>query len=105
MATEPPKTLAMAVKEISDDASIPAEPKAKMLAALQPIVPVLQTDVWIYRLVVIFLGLVVLFTVLGDITLMMTNQVKGLPDGIIAIGSAAIGALAGLLAPSPVSKQ
>jgi len=64
----------------------------------------LGSDVWIYRAVVVILGICVISTVLGGIVLVMYG--KGdtkivLPDGIVAIGSAAVGALAGLLAPSP----
>src|SRR5260370_38660807 len=66
----------------------------------------LATDRWIYRAVVIILGLAVLATVFGGLTLVLVlhsdPNIK-LPDAIVAIGSAAVGALAGLLAPSPVS--
>lgn len=61
----------------------------------------IQTDEWIYRLVVFFLGLVILATVCGGIYLATLGGSVEVPDGIVAIGSAAVGALAGLLAPSP----
>ncbi|MFN3170811.1 MAG: hypothetical protein ACE37E_08980 [Hyphomicrobiales bacterium] len=63
----------------------------------------LQSDKWIYRLVVCFLGSTVLVTVLGSITIVLVhyNADINIPDGVIALGSAAVGALAGLLAPSP----
>lgn len=105
MAAEESKTIHAALAEIAQDASLTAEAKGKVLSILQPALqPPLQSDKWIYRLVVIFLGVVVMSTVLGGIIIVMTGQTKPLPDGIVAIGSAAIGALAGLLAPSPVSK-
>jgi hypothetical protein len=68
----------------------------------------LRSDVWIYRFVVSILGARVLITVIGGIAL--TFYGKGatgmqLPDAIVAIGSAAVGALAGLLAPSPTQKN
>ncbi len=58
-----------------------------------------EADPWIYRMVVFFLGTVVLLTVAGG----LETGLKGaeLPAGLIAIGSAAVGALAGLLAPAP----
>jgi uncharacterized integral membrane protein len=64
----------------------------------------LDYDVVIYRIVVAVLGLTVLLTVFGGIYLALKadSNIK-LPDGIVAIGSAAVGALAGLLAPSPKS--
>jgi hypothetical protein len=48
--------------------------------------------------------MVVLATVLGGIYIAMFakgDATISLPEGIVAIGSAAVGALAGLLAPSP----
>jgi hypothetical protein len=59
----------------------------------------LQTDPWIYRLVVIFLGLTVITTMVGGVYLNLSSDI--IPSGIVAIGSAAVGALAGLLAPPP----
>ncbi|NNU33561.1 hypothetical protein HK413_04320 [Mucilaginibacter sp. S1162] len=64
----------------------------------------LTTDVWIYRIVVIALGTTILSLVLGVLILVGTGQFKddkAVPTILTAIGSAAIGALAGLLAPSP----
>jgi hypothetical protein len=64
----------------------------------------LRTDVWIYRTVVIILGITVVATVFGGIYLAVISKADmslKLPDAIVAIGSAAVGALAGLLAPSP----
>lgn len=66
----------------------------------------LQTDKWIYRIVVITLGLSILAIVLGTIALVFSGKItedKNIPTIVTAIGSAAIGALAGLLAPSPNS--
>ena len=60
--------------------------------------PVRQ-DVWIYRIVVGALASIALATVLGGIALAATGT--ELPSAVVALGSAAIGALAGLLAPSP----
>lgn len=60
----------------------------------------LQTDNWIYRIVVLALGLALLGSLAGLIALALNNN-ENIPDGLVAIGSAAVGALAGLLAPSP----
>ncbi len=46
------------------------------------------------------LGLTVLLVALGGIYL-AANGVTTIPDILIAIGSAAVGALAGLLTPTP----
>lgn len=71
----------------------------KALSALPPLEP--GADVWIYRLVVGSLGLVLLVCAIGGVVLADTSH--GVPDLLLSLGSAALGALAGLLAPSPRS--
>lgn len=61
-----------------------------------------KADVWIYRAVIVVLGTAVVATVLGGLGLAAVGSDNyKLPAEIVAIGSAAVGALAGLLAPSP----
>ena len=59
----------------------------------------LDNDVWIYRIVVGALSLTLVSCVIGAICL----QVKGqkAPELLTGLGTGALGALAGLLAPSP----
>ncbi|VAW90069.1 hypothetical protein MNBD_GAMMA18-1990 [hydrothermal vent metagenome] len=59
--------------------------------------PVYQSDKRFYQIVVWFLGLTMLICTLGAIGL--ASYDKEIPDMIVAVGSAAIGALAGLFAP------
>lgn len=61
-----------------------------------------QKDIWIYRLVVIVLGLTVIASVIGTIALTLTGL--STPELLVALGSAVIGGLAGLLAPSPTNR-
>ncbi len=61
---------------------------------------VFTTDPWIYRIVVGVLGLLVLSVVLGAVILG-----KEIPQGILALGSASVGGLVGLLVPSPIAKS
>ena len=64
----------------------------------------LETDKWIYRIIVISLGLTIIATIIGVLILIGTGKIgedKSVPTILTAIGSAAIGALAGLLAPPP----
>ncbi|MEJ2636704.1 MAG: hypothetical protein P8184_15600 [Calditrichia bacterium] len=64
----------------------------------------LYTDKWIYRYVVAFLGLAILASLFFTFFLAIQSanpQEAKIPDIFLAIGSAAVGALAGLLAPSP----
>jgi hypothetical protein len=60
-------------------------------------------DTFVYRVTVVVLGLAVLSVILAQLWITLARGAGSIPDGIIAIGSAAIGALAGLLAPTPAS--
>jgi hypothetical protein len=62
----------------------------------------IHNDVFLYRMVVAVLGVTVVASVIGAILLAMTGQ--STPEVLIALGSAAIGGLAGLLAPSPLNR-
>lgn len=65
---------------------------------------VLEQDKWIYRVVVLSLGVVAVVAAIGSIflaTQTVANVPVKMPESLIALGSASIGALAGLLAPSP----
>jgi len=89
---------------LTSRADIPEDAKTLITSVVGEMRTPLQTDVWIYRIVVTVLGLIVLATVLGGI--FISYIAKGdaniqMSEGIVAIGSAAVGALAGLLAPSP----
>lgn len=69
-----------------------------------PSAPPLQSDVWIYRMVVGALGLAALAAVGGTISLSI-QKISPTPETLTALGSAAVGALAGLLAPSPTGRK
>jgi hypothetical protein len=62
-----------------------------------------QSDVWIYRICIVMLGLVVLVSLGGSILLSIQERV--IPEALVALGSAAVGSLAGLLAPSPIHRR
>ncbi len=92
------------INSIRAKTDIPDASKRELINRLESIPRPLETDPWIYRMVVLFLGLTILVTVLGGIILTWvggTSQNFQIPQGVVAIGSAAVGALAGLLAPSP----
>ncbi len=66
--------------------------------------PAFVTDPWTYRIVVLALGIVCVSAIAGAIYLSAIAPSGGtpnIPDVLTALGAAAIGALAGLLAPSP----
>ncbi len=81
-----------AVKQVLDSA------KATARALTEP---AYVTDRMVYRITVTVLGLAVILVVIAQFALAyrFANAIN-IPDGIIAIGAAAIGALAGLLAPT-----
>jgi hypothetical protein len=63
----------------------------------------IETDPWIYRIVVGGLTSTVLICLIGAIGL----QAKGaerIPELLTALGTGSLGALSGLLAPSPVKR-
>jgi hypothetical protein len=77
----------------------------KVTADLPP--PAFVSDVTTYRLVVTALGLVCVAAVGGAIYLaarVAPTESAHIPDILTALGATAIGALAGLLAPSPKGK-
>jgi len=57
-----------------------------------------KDDIPVYMAGVIFLGIVACLSVGGAIALAILG--KTIPDTLVALGSASVGALAGLLAPS-----
>lgn len=58
-------------------------------------------DTNVYRIVVISLGTAVLLALVGAIAIALVQQTNQIPDILVAVASAAVGALAGLLAPQP----
>jgi len=87
---------------VAGDPGLQEQLKQDPVATLQNLArPPSGGDKWIYRLVVIALGLTGLFVVVGVFTLKALNNDTTIPDALVAIGSAAIAALAALLAPTP----
>ena len=76
--------------------------KDNMASAIKSMPVPLESDVWIYRMIVALVGLVLLISVAGIITLSL--QEKPPPDVLVALVSAALGGLTGLLAPTPKRK-
>ena len=85
--------------------SNPEETLKKLALQSTQQVPAYVPDTWIYRIVVGSLGFVCIAVVIGSIALAFNSGGNAeIPDVLTALGSAAIGALAGILAPSPASK-
>ena len=54
---------------------------------------------FIYRVVVVSLAAIAIVGLLGIVLLSVAG--KAIPEGVVALASAAVGAMAGLLAPAP----
>jgi hypothetical protein len=61
----------------------------------------LATDKWIYRSVVWAFGSVLILCLVFSFALVYNSKTTEIPQMIVSMGSMALGALAGLLAPSP----
>ncbi|MBI4634083.1 MAG: hypothetical protein HY742_09365 [Deltaproteobacteria bacterium] len=59
-------------------------------------------DVLLFRIAVVVLGALALIAALGSIGLVIAG--KTTPEVLVSLGSAAVGALVGLFAPSPAGK-
>ncbi|HXO42014.1 MAG TPA: hypothetical protein VN999_11220 [Thermoanaerobaculia bacterium] len=87
---------------VAQDPQLANEIKQDPVGAIAKIVgPAYINDRWLYRMVVGALGFVALITAIGAIWITLSPNAKGIPDILTALGAGAIGALAGLLAPSP----
>ncbi len=89
------------VKQVQDDPILKERMKADPVGAMQHAAAgsVLGSDRFIYRIVVCALSLISLVAMVGALALTFFG--KPTPESAIALGSMALGALAGLLAPSP----
>lgn len=92
-------------KELTSNTGLQNQFKNDPVKAVQEIQtgPTILPDTWIYRIVVGSLGLAVILVTIGVVILTVNSNYgdKGIPTILTAIASGAIGALAGLLAPSP----
>lgn len=86
--------------------SAPSTTVIEMLDAEADAIDALRSDRLVYRIVVIALGIVAISAMLGVILVLLIGADEssdGVSQVLTALGSASIGALAGLLTPSPGS--
>lgn len=88
-------------EKIQADPSTELLKLAKEVGDDMPPSPPLESDVFIYRLVVIVIGAVAVLAVTGAILVVVFNASDATPllTALVSISSAAVGALAGLLSP------
>jgi hypothetical protein len=84
------------LKVIASNTNQSAEEKLKLIKELKGVSP--TSDRLTYRSAIFLLGLIALATIV--IVAVLVFNGKGTLDGLIAIASAAVGGLAGLLSPS-----
>lgn len=90
------------IEEIKRDPVAALQKLAEAVVRDVPPRPPLESDVYLYRIIVIALGSVILVAAFGVIALSLYGRT--IPETLTALGSGAIGALGGLLAPSPMKK-
>jgi hypothetical protein len=64
--------------------------------------PVYFRDKLLYRIAVLVLGALAIIAAVGSVVLVREGETT--PEVLVALGSAAVGALVGLFAPSPTGK-
>ena len=97
--------LKIVVKDPTRLAALKADPLPeleKLRAEAVNEVPVYFRDKWLYRIAIIVLGSLAILAAVGSIILVLGG--KTTPEVLVALGSAAVGALVGLFAPSPTGQ-
>lgn len=89
---------------VAEDPALRQEVANDPVGTLQRLARPLDADVWIYRIVVLLLGATILAVVIGAFILVVNKNNAQVPDALLALGSGALGALAGLLTPISRSK-
>lgn len=84
---------------VAQDQRLQEQIKQDPVGTLRNLAEPLESDPWIYRIVVLSLGLAALGVVVGVIALKAIDKTITIPDALVAIGSAAVAALAALLVP------
>jgi hypothetical protein len=95
LAREPERAAAVAEN--------PAVEVPKLVSDAANDIPAYRGDRWLYRIAVSVLGGLALIAALGSIGLVLAG--KTTPEAVVALGSAAVGALVGLFATPPTAKS
>lgn len=84
---------------IREDPELARKIQSNPVETISELAAPLERDVWIYRIVVAALSLVAVLSIVGAIIVAVGTSDAQVPDAVVALGSAAVGAMAGLLAP------
>ena len=101
-----PQSFQNLLAQVRTASDIPEPAKQKIEQQILSLPRPTEWDVWIYRIVVAALASVALLSISFSFVIYFWRSGNGaaevrIPEIMIALGSAAVGALAGLLAPSP----
>lgn len=97
------ETVFSLMAKVIENEKITHSERIQLLDEIRKARPALE-DRWIYRWVVNFIGIALLLTVVVIALCIFTGK-PDIPDGVVAIGSGALGALSGLLANRPKSAE
>jgi hypothetical protein len=86
---------------VAQDPKLAQQIKDDPAGTLAELANPLQTDAIIYRIIVVGLVLAILTALIGGMVL--ASRRTDIPQLVTALGSGALGAVAGLLAPSPAA--
>jgi hypothetical protein len=84
---------------VEQNPALQAQLKQDPVGTLHQLAEPLESDKWIYRIVVSALASAALAVVVGVFVLKAIDNKTAIPDAMVAMGSAAIAALAALLVP------
>ncbi len=88
------------IMKVATDPHLDEKDKAIIINRLDCLHEKLESDRRLHRMVAVLLGSVALLTIIGAFCFTMYYREQNIPDGLVALGSASIGGLTGLLAPS-----
>lgn len=98
------KTIGQLATRLKVDPDLEQQMKENPAEVIDQIVSWEMPNTTVYRIVVTSLGAAVLIALIGSILITLyLKEVNNIPDILVATASAAVGALAGLLAPQPGS--
>lgn len=98
--------LKMVIQDPARLAALKADPLPELeklrADAVKAVPPVYLGDKLLYQIAIVVLGSLALIAAVGSVILVLRG--KTTPEVLVALGSAAVGALVGLFAPSPTGK-
>ena len=93
------KNFEQLARSINQDPELAQKMKEDPVRTIEEITAAHVPDTVVYRIVVVALGLAILVALAGAIAIAMMQLT--IPDILLSVASAAVGALAGLLTPLP----